>query len=401
MIPNKSFDTQYIFMLFFLVYNKSDPRPFSFSPLRPPVSSPRRFDFSTCKRSDAVPALPFCPSPVFSCSYRLSLSTPRKTSFLFSTAYRLPSSQPLSFDIHASDGGCRGSASRFSPQTTYLQHLTSAFSHSCELFCVHQKLNSFIFKRFRTPLPKHPGVGGTPRSLPPHFHASLHPPTLCYTTRFLPGEPTAVSEKKKPAKLFPMFLKLTGRPCLVVGAGTIAESKIASLMEAAAQVRVVAPEATPQVRSWTQSKRIHWEQRGFQPDDLNGMFLVVAATSSTELHEQIFQEATRRGVLCNIVDVSELCDFYYPAVVQRGALQIAISTAGQSPALAQRLRKKLEDQFGLEYGLWLEYLGEARDKLLSERLSPDERKRRLHGLASEQAFQSFRRTRKGQQSKKE
>jgi precorrin-2 dehydrogenase/sirohydrochlorin ferrochelatase len=204
-----------------------------------------------------------------------------------------------------------------------------------------------------------------------------------------------LSKRMNRAKLFPMFLKLAGRPCLVVGAGTIAESKIASLVEADAHVRVVAPEATAEVRSWAEAKTIELQQRGFQPNDLDGMFLVVAATSSTELHEQIFQEATRRGVLCNIVDVPELCDFYYPAVVQRGALQIAISTAGQSPALAQRLRKELEEQFGPEYGLWLAYLGEARDKLLSERLSPDERKRLLHDLASEEAFKAFHRKREG------
>ncbi len=150
----------------------------------------------------------------------------------------------------------------------------------------------------------------------------------------------------------------------MVGAGTVAESKIASLIEADAQVLVVAPDATPGVRSWAQENLVEWRQRGFQPDDLNGMFIVVAATSSTELHKQIFQDATRRGVLCNIVDVPELCDFYYPAVVQRGALQIAVSTSGQSPALAQRLRIELEEQFGPEYEAWLEYLGEARDWIL-------------------------------------
>jgi precorrin-2 dehydrogenase len=192
-----------------------------------------------------------------------------------------------------------------------------------------------------------------------------------------------------PAKLFPMFLKLAGRPCLVVGAGTVAESKISSLIEADARVRVVAPEGTSEVRSWAQEKRIEWRQRGFQPDDLDGMFLVVAATSSTELHEQIFQEARLRGVLCNIVDVPELCDFYYPAVVQRGALQIAISTSGQSPALAQRLRIELEEQFGPEYEAWLEYLGESRDKLQIQKLDPQERKRLLHTLASKEAFETF------------
>src|SRR2546429_9603808 len=170
------------------------------------------------------------------------------------------------------------------------------------------------------------------------------------------------SKRMRSTRLFPMFLKLSARPCLVLGAGTIAESKIAGLLEAGGRVRVVAPEATPQVRSWAQSNSIEWHQRSFQPDDLTGMFLVVAATSSAELHQRIFEEATRRGALCNIVDVPALCDFYYPAVVQRGALQIAISTAGKSPALAQRLRKQLEEQFGLEYEEWLAQLGEVRSE---------------------------------------
>jgi precorrin-2 dehydrogenase/sirohydrochlorin ferrochelatase len=198
----------------------------------------------------------------------------------------------------------------------------------------------------------------------------------------------------KPAKLFPMFLKLSVRPCLVVGAGAVAESKIASLLEAGGRVRVVAPEATPQVRSWARSTEIEWHQRTFQPDDLEGMFLVIAATSSSDLHERIFKEATRRGVLCNIVDVPALCDFYYPSVVQRGALQIAISTAGLSPALAQRLRKELEDQFGPEYEEWVAQLGEAREKLFSARLDPEERKRRLHEAASKEAFKAFLRARR-------
>src|SRR5882672_12647349 len=198
----------------------------------------------------------------------------------------------------------------------------------------------------------------------------------------------------KPEKLFPMFLKLSNRPCLVVGAGAIAESKIASLLDAAGHVRVVAPEATPQVRTWAHSKTLEWHQRPFEPADLDGMFLVIAATSSTELHERIFEEASRRSVLCNIVDVPALCDFYYPSVVQRGALQIAISTAGQSPALAQRLRKQPEAQFGPEYEEWLAQLGEARDKLFSAKLDPEERKRLLHEDASEEAFEAFLRNRR-------
>jgi precorrin-2 dehydrogenase/sirohydrochlorin ferrochelatase len=203
-----------------------------------------------------------------------------------------------------------------------------------------------------------------------------------------------LGESMDAPKLFPMFLKLAGRRCLVVGAGAVATSKIVSLLEADARVRVVAPEATPEVRSWAESNKIGWRQRRFQPDDLEGMFLVVAATSSAQVHEQIFEESQRRGVLCNVVDVPELCDFYYPAVVQRGALQIAVSTSGQSPALAQRLRKELEEQFGPEYEAWVEQLGQARDKLQSERVDPEERKRLLHEQAGREAFEAFRHTSK-------
>ena len=146
----------------------------------------------------------------------------------------------------------------------------------------------------------------------------------------------------KNAPLFPIFLKLEGRTCLVVGAGPVGEGKIRSLLESGAQVRVVSPSATSQVRDWLESNRISWEPREFESADLEGIFLVVAATSSTEVNDTIFAEAQLRQVLCNVVDVPDRCDFYYPSVVRRGDLQIAISTAGDSPLLAQRLRKELE-----------------------------------------------------------
>jgi precorrin-2 dehydrogenase / sirohydrochlorin ferrochelatase len=196
--------------------------------------------------------------------------------------------------------------------------------------------------------------------------------------------------RQPPPKLFPLFLKLENRPCLVVGAGTIAEGKIAGLLEAQATVRVVAPEATPQVQSWAQEKKLEWQQRYYEASDLQGMFLVVAATSSAKIHEQIFVEARRQNVLCNVVDVPHLCDFFYPAVVRRGALQIAISTAGESPALAQRLRKELEVQFGPDYEAWVTALGEARTEIAARDLTAEDRKELLHQLASEEFFQLFR-----------
>jgi precorrin-2 dehydrogenase/sirohydrochlorin ferrochelatase len=195
---------------------------------------------------------------------------------------------------------------------------------------------------------------------------------------------------KNAKQMFPLFLKLEKRRCLVVGAGAIAESKIAGLVDTGARVRVVAPEATPQVRAWAGARKIAWQRRVFRPADLRGMFLVVAATPSTALHERIFRVARRLGVLCNIVDVPRLCDFYYPAVVRRGALQIAVSTTGHSPALAQRLRKELEAYFGAEYEEWLASVGKAREKINAKKMNAEERKRLLHEMVSREAFEAFR-----------
>ena len=185
-----------------------------------------------------------------------------------------------------------------------------------------------------------------------------------------------------------MFLKLAGRKCLVIGAGRIAEPKIESLLHADADVRVVAPEATRKVAAHARAGRIVWETREFTPSDLDGIFLVVAATNSPGVNHEIFRESRRRNILCNAVDDPEHCDFYYPAVVRRGHLQIAISTAGQSPSLAQRLRKELEQQFGPEYENWVEALGKARQEIMAEALSPRRRKSLLHQLASRDAFES-------------
>lgn len=191
------------------------------------------------------------------------------------------------------------------------------------------------------------------------------------------------------AALFPLFLKLKKRKCLMVGAGEIGEGKIAGLLEAGADVRVVAPTATKRVREWDRVGRVHWSRRKFRETDFEGCFLVVAATSSSELHKKISRLARQRGVLCNVVDVPDLCDFYYPAVVRRGALQIAISTSGESPALAQRLRIKLEKEFRPEYEAWLQELGRFRRRLNAGSKGMSDRKAKLHSKASDESFQAF------------
>jgi len=182
--------------------------------------------------------------------------------------------------------------------------------------------------------------------------------------------------------LFPMFVKLDGRQCLVVGAGAVAEAKIESLLSTAASVRVIAPVATPKIREWARQGRIEWKAREYATSDLSGVFLVIAASGSTALHDEIYAEARSREILCNAVDEPERCDFYFPAVVRRGELQIAISTGGLSPALAQRLRRELEAQFGPEWEQWVGQLGRTRDELKSIPMPPEQRKRLLHQYAS-------------------
>ena len=181
--------------------------------------------------------------------------------------------------------------------------------------------------------------------------------------------------------LFPMFLKLTARPCAVIGAGNIAESKIESLLQAEAHVTVIAPEALPRVQDWAAAGEITWCQREYRNGDLTGMFLCVAGTATPEVNRAVFAEATERSVLCNAVDDPPFCDFYFPSVVRRGELQIAISTAGESPALAQRLRKEINAQLPLDTGDWLMELGRLRREVTSAEPIGGPRKLLLHELA--------------------
>ena len=188
--------------------------------------------------------------------------------------------------------------------------------------------------------------------------------------------------------LFPMFLKLEGKRCLVVGAGKVGEPKIGGLLDTGACIHVIALQASETVQDWAQAGKISLELRAFDARDLDGTLLAVVATASRALNESIYREAQRRGVLCNVVDVPEYCDFYYPAVVRRGDLQIAISTNGQSPSLSQKLRQQLERQFGPGYAQWVAELGETRKLVLASDLDPQCKSELLHSLASREAVKA-------------
>jgi uroporphyrin-III C-methyltransferase / precorrin-2 dehydrogenase / sirohydrochlorin ferrochelatase len=161
------------------------------------------------------------------------------------------------------------------------------------------------------------------------------------------------------------------------------------LLQAGAQVTVVAPEITGELAERAGKGEITWLGKAFKASDLDGKFLVIAATAIAELNAAVFREADARQILCNAVDDIENCHFYYGSVVQRGDLQIAISTNGKSPALAQRLRKELEEQFRPEYAEWVDWLGEERLRERAASVDVEETKKKLHELASRGEFERF------------
>ncbi len=193
--------------------------------------------------------------------------------------------------------------------------------------------------------------------------------------------------------LFPIFLKLANRRCLAVGGGKVAEPRIESLLTAKASLLVVAPKVTSAVQRWAKEKKLVWEERPFELSDLDGVGLVICATSSAATNRAVYEESQNCRVLCNVADEPELSDFYFPTVMRRGALQIAVSTAGNSPALEQRLSEELEKKYGPEYESWLEWLGKARASIFADPLSPRRRKTLLRKLASERGLEEFRRRR--------
>jgi uroporphyrin-III C-methyltransferase/precorrin-2 dehydrogenase/sirohydrochlorin ferrochelatase len=188
--------------------------------------------------------------------------------------------------------------------------------------------------------------------------------------------------------LLPIFLKLEGRPGLLVGAGNVALEKISSLLVTGLRLRVIAPEAKAEIRRLAEEGRLEWVERRFDPTDLDGNFVVIAATDDPEVNATVYREAVRRGILTNSVDDPPHCDFYFGSVVRRGNLQIAISTAGESPAVAQRIRREIDEQLSTDIGPWLTELGQLRREILVMHPPGEERKALLHKLAERQFFES-------------
>ncbi len=167
-------------------------------------------------------------------------------------------------------------------------------------------------------------------------------------------------------RYYPVYLDIQNRKCLVVGGGSVGTRKVMTLMDCGASVTVVSPDFTTQLFQLADTRAIKLKKRPYRSSDLDGMFLVIGATNNEELNRQISEDAQRLNKLCNIADKPEACNFILPSFINRGDLIIAISTSGKSPALAKKLRKDLENEFGQEYAEFLRLMGVIRQRLLTK-----------------------------------
>jgi siroheme synthase-like protein len=188
--------------------------------------------------------------------------------------------------------------------------------------------------------------------------------------------------------MLPIFLNLTGRNCLLVGAGNVALDKITALLNTGLRLRVIAPDALPQIHQLAAESKLEWIARRFELSDLDGSFLVIAATDSPQVNAAVYQGCVERNIPCNSVDDIPNCDFFFGSIVSRGNLQIAISTSGESPALAQRLSREIDAQLPADLGEWLENLGHLRRDVLQAHPRGEARKLLLHQLAQRQVCES-------------
>jgi precorrin-2 dehydrogenase/sirohydrochlorin ferrochelatase len=175
--------------------------------------------------------------------------------------------------------------------------------------------------------------------------------------------------------MYPLFLNIQGRLCVVVGGGDVAARKVEALLECGADVRVVSPEAVPEIEAAARNGKITWLRQNFDESTLEGAYVAVAATDDEAVNRRACDACRAARILINVVDVPPLCDFHVPSVVRRGDVVIAIGTGGKAPAMSRRIRKRIQAAVGPEYGALLEIMGELRAGVQERFATPDDRKR--------------------------
>lgn len=180
-------------------------------------------------------------------------------------------------------------------------------------------------------------------------------------------------------RYYPIYVDIRDKKCVVVGGGDVAYRKAVSLKEAGAQVVVISPDFS---KDFLKEESITMLRQKYEERCLEGATLIIAATNDKEINQRVWEEARRHGLLVNVVDQPELCNFIVPSVVNRGELQISISTGGASPAFARRLRQELENHFGPEYGEFVELLSKMRSEARSQISDGTKRQKLMERLAS-------------------
>ena len=190
---------------------------------------------------------------------------------------------------------------------------------------------------------------------------------------------------------YPIFLKAENLPCLVVGGGEVGARKVQTLLDYGASVALVSPEVVKWLAEKIQEGVVELVGTHYEEKQLEGRSLVIAATDDLELNSQIARDAEKRGLLCNVVDYPQEGNFILPALIQRGALTLAISTSGKSPAFARKIREDLEQRFGQEYAEALEIMGAVRKRLLSESQDSRANKEKFERLVKSELLELVRR----------
>ena len=172
--------------------------------------------------------------------------------------------------------------------------------------------------------------------------------------------------KSKPVAYYPIFFNIQGKTCVVIGGGNVALRKITSLLECRAKVTVISPKPHPEISKWSEERTIRLIERNYKATDLKDAMMAIVCTDAKLVNRKAADEARKAGVLVNVADDPERSDFIIPSFFRRGNLTIAVSTGGVSPALAKKIRAKLEKSFGAEYASLLSLIGEVRSAIKRE-----------------------------------
>jgi precorrin-2 dehydrogenase/sirohydrochlorin ferrochelatase len=236
-----------------------------------------------------------------------------------------------------------------------------------------------------------------------HFYRSvgLRADVLSVAALFCYGTPLAfdgisVIKSRLQMGFIPIFLQIEGRPCLIVGGGEVASRKVKPLLAAGATVTVISPQVTDEIQGLAGAGRVCLLRRPYRTGDMKDYHLVYATTGDRELQRSLSDEASRLNILINVADAPGFCSFIAPSVVRRGRLQVAISTAGASPAFARRLRQRIEQELGDEIEVLLELMAGVKDWLKQHEPDRDARARKLNALADSELDEALRRGDRGQ-----